>query len=213
MRKTALPRFTRARSLALGALTIAATAGTLIAVSAAPASADTDITATYAVSGSAYIHSLKATENLGPGTLTSTLDLDTSAATGSLSLPASTASFRELGIIPVTATTQLVQTGTATGTASLTDNTVSVTSTSVLEITSLKVAGISVPIGSSCSSAPFSTTISSQPGFSLLSGGTVAGSFTLPKFSHCGLFTALLNLVLPGSGNTITLTLGAPALS
>jgi hypothetical protein len=218
MRKTATPRFLRAprargRSLALAALTIAATAGTLIGVAAAPASADTLITATYPVTGSAFIHSINATQTLGPGTLTSTLDLNTGAATGTLSLPASTASFKALGFIPVTATTELVQVGSATGTASLATNSVSVTSTSQLKITSMTIAGFPVGVGSGCESAPFTTTISSQPGFNLLSGGTVAGSFTLPKFSGCGLLTFLINLILPGSGNTITLSLGKAALS
>jgi len=218
MRKTATPRFlraprARARSLALAALTVMAAAGTLIGVAAAPASADTLITATYPVTGSAFIHSVNATQSLGPGTLTSTLDLNTGAATGSLSLPSSTASFKVLGFIPVTATTQLIQDGTATGTASLATNSVSVTSTSTLQITSLTVAGIPVPVGSSCESAPFSTTISSQPGFNLLSGGTLAGTFAIPKFSHCGLFTFIINLTIPGSGNTLTLSLGKATLS
>jgi hypothetical protein len=52
--------------------------------------------------------------------------------------------------------------------------------------------------------------LSSQAGFNALSGGTVSGTYTIPKFTHCLLATALINLTLPGPGNTITLTLGAP---
>lgn len=206
-------RMPRATTLAFTGLTLVATAGTVIGVAATPASADTTITATYAVTGSTFIKSLNVTEPLGPGTLTSTLDLTTNGVSGSLSLPATTATFKEFGFIPVTATTELIQDGAATGTASLSANTVSVTSTSTLKITSLKVAGISVPIGSNCESAPATISLSSQTGFTLLGGGNLAGTYTIPKFSHCGLFTLLVNLTIPGSGNTITLTLGAATLS
>jgi hypothetical protein len=80
---------------------------------------------------------------------------------------------KEFGIIPVTATTELIQDGSATGTISL----------------------------------------SSQPGFKLLSGGNLAGTYTIPRCSHCGPSTFLISLTIPGSGNTITLTLGAAKLS
>jgi hypothetical protein len=203
----------RARLLALTALTLIAAAGALIGVAATPASADSTITATYPVTGSTFIKHLNATEPLGPGSLTSTLDLTTGAVSGSLSLPAATVSLKEFGIIPVTATTELIQDGSATGTASLSNNTVSVTSTSTLKITSLKIAGLPVPIGNNCESAAATISLSSQPGFSLLSGGNLAGTYTIPRFSHCGASTFLINLTIPGSGNTITLTLGAATLS
>jgi len=41
-----------------------------------------------------------------------------------------------------------------------------------------------------------------------LGGGPISGSYTIPFFSHCGLNTLLLNLTIPGSGNTLNLTLG-----
>jgi hypothetical protein len=210
---TRFRRVPRARLWALAALTATAATASVFVLGATPASADTVITVTYPVSGSTYIKAIKTTEDLGPGTLTSSLDLNTSAVSGTLSLPPATASFKELGFIPVTATTELVQDGTATGTASLTANTVSVTSTSTLEITSLKVAGIKVPVGSGCHSGAITTTLNSQAGFNVLSGGTLAGTYTIPRFSGCGLIAnALINLTLPGSGNTLTLTLGAATL-
>jgi hypothetical protein len=50
--------------------------------------------------------------------------------------------------------------------------------------------------------------VNSQPGFSILNGGNLDGTYTIPDFHNCGLSTLLINLTLPGSGNTITLTLG-----
>ena len=50
--------------------------------------------------------------------------------------------------------------------------------------------------------------MTSQPGFDILNGGNLAGTYTIPPFANCGLVTGLLNLTIPGPGNTITLTLG-----
>ena len=186
---------------------------TTTSATAAPA-ADPTITATYPVSGSTYLKRLNTTMDLGPGSLVSTLDLTTSAVTGSLTLPPSTGSFKEFGFIPVSVTTELVADGPTTGTASLADNTVSTTSQAFLKIDSLSVAGVSIPVGSNCETAqPITLSVSSAAGFSLLGGGNVTGTYTIGRFSHCGLATFLLNLTIPGSGNTITLTLGAPTLS
>jgi len=203
------------RRSALKLLTIA-TAGALIGLGLAPAavaSADTSVTVTYPVSGSTYINALKASVALGPGTLTSTFDLNTSAVSSTLSLPAATASVKELGFIPVTATTQFIQDGAATGTANLGTNSVTVTSQTTLQITSLTVAGVPIPVGHSCqTTTPAGITVTSQPGFKVLSGGDLAGTYTIPRVGHCGLATAPIDFTIPGPGNTITLTLGAAKL-
>ena len=52
-------------------------------------------------------------------------------------------------------------------------------------------------------------TLTSQPGFNALTGGTVSGTYTIRRFAHCLLATPLINLTLPGPDSTISLTLGA----
>jgi len=202
------------RSSVLTSLALTGAAGVLIGLGALPAAADTTITATYPVSGSTYLRAVNSTLPLGPGTLTSTVDLTTSAVTAStLKLPPTTGSFTVFGFIPVTATTALIQDGSAIGKVSLAASTVTVTAKVTIKLTSLKVAGISLPIGRRCETAtPASITVSSQPGFSVLGGGTVAGTYTIPRFSHCGVATFLINLTIPGAGNTISLTLGKATL-
>src|SRR5215831_1611476 len=173
------------------------------ALAARPAAADTLINVTYPVTGSTFIKAINSTVALGPGTLAATADLTTSALTGTLTLPPATGSFRELGIIPVTATTELVQAGQATGTVDVSTNTVRTTAQDTLKVTSLRAAGISIPVGNSCQTAtPATISVSSQPGFNLLSGGTLTGTYAIPRFAHCGLATLLINLTLPGPGNT-----------
>jgi len=174
--------------------------------------ADQTVNVTYPVSGSTFIKAINSSIALGPGSLSTTADLTTSTLTGTLSLPPATGSFKELGLVPVTATTEMIQDGQATGTVDFSTNAVTTTTKESIKLTSLKVAGLPVPVGSNCETAPATITVSSQPGFNVLSGGTLSGTYTIPSFAHCGLATLLINLTLPGPGNTITLTLGAGTL-
>ena len=196
----------RLAGIVFSAAAVAGAAG----LGVSPASADTTVSLTYPVSGSTYINAIHTSIPLGPGTLSATADLTTSAVTGSVNLPPATGSFRELGLVPVTATTAFVEQGQTTGTLE-SDGGIQATSHISLKLTSLKVAGIPVPVGNSCQTAvPATITLTSESGFNALTGGTVTGTYTIPRFAHCLLATPLINLTLPGPSNTITLTLGAP---
>jgi hypothetical protein len=191
--------------MAAGAVVLAA-AG--ITASAATASADSVINAHYAVTGTTYIAKLKTTVNLGSGTLAASVDLTTGASTSTLTLPPATASTKVLGLVPVSATTEMIQNGPAAGTVNLNANTITSTASVTLKITKLTVGGLSLPVGSSCETTPFNISLSSGPGFTVGGGGPVSGTYTIPPFRHCGLNTLLINLSIPGPGNTLNLTLG-----
>jgi hypothetical protein len=180
---------------------------------AAPAApSDSTVSVSYPVTGSTFIKAIGGAIDLGPGTLSTTADLTTSTLTGTLTLPPATGSFKELGLIPVTATTEMIQDGTATGTVNFTTNAVTTTATDTIKLTSLKVAGVPILVGPSCETSPATISVSSQAGFNVLNGGTLSGTYTIPPFAHCGLATLLINLTLPGPGNTISLTLGKGTL-
>ena len=102
----------------------------------------------------------------------------------------------------------MIQNGPAIGTVNTTTNTITSTASVTLKITSLTVSGIRLPVGNSCQTSPFSVTLSSGSGFTVGGGGPVSGSYTIPAFHHCLLNTLLLNLTIPGPGNTLNLTLG-----
>jgi hypothetical protein len=137
------------------------------------------------------------------------VDLNTGAVTASLKLPPATGSFTEFGLIPVTATVAFIQNGPTTGTLDLNSGAVTTMSKITPQITSLSVSGLPVPVGSACKSAtPAAVSLASQPGFSVINGGTVSGTYTIPPFAHCGLITPVLNLTITGQGNVISLTLG-----
>lgn len=180
-----------------------------IAATPAAASAATTLKVRYPVKGSTVIKAANATVTLGPGTLRSRVNLSNGNVTASLNLPPATGSFKELGLVPVTATVAFIQNGPTTGKVDLNTGAVTTMSNITLQITSLSVSGLPVPVGPSCESAtPASVALASQPGFSIVNGGTVSGTYTIPPFAGCGLITPVLNLTITGPGNTISLTLG-----
>ena len=202
----------RPLTLLLATATVAA-AG--IGLSAAPAlasrsaPADQVINLTFPVTGSTFIKKINTSISLGPGTLASSADLTNSTLTATLTLPPATGSFKEFGLIPVTATVAFIQNGPTTGKVDLNTGAVTTMSSITLQITSLSVGGLPVLVGPSCQSAtPASVALASQPGFSIVNGGTVSGTYTVPPFAGCGLITPVLNLTITGPGNTISLTLG-----
>ena len=202
-----LPRRPLARRLAALAVGTSLLAAGL-AATAGSASADTVLNVHYALTGTTFIKKLNTTVDLGSGTLASTVDLTTGTSSSTLTLPPATVSMKELGVIPVSATAALVQNGPASGTVNLTTNTISSTASVTLKITSLTVAGLRLPVGNSCQTSPFSVTLSSGAGFTVGGGGPISGTYTIPAFHHCLLNTLLLNLTIPGPGNTLNLTLG-----
>jgi hypothetical protein len=197
-------------SKAAAAAAAAALAGAACIATATPAAAATKLTVKYRVSGTTLLKAPNATVSLGPGTLKSAVNLSNGTLTAALTLPPATASFKELGLIPVSATTEFLQDGPTTGTINLSTGAVATTSRITLKITSLSIAGIPVPVGNSCESAtPATVALTSQSGFSVVNGGSLAGTYTIPPFANCGLLvTPVLNLTVPGPGNTISLRLG-----
>jgi hypothetical protein len=201
------------RRRAVRGATVTALAGlvtaVVVATTPALASAGTTLTVRYPVNGSTFLKAANATVTLGPGTLRSKVNLNTGKLTASLNLPPATGSFKELGVVPVTATVAFIQDGPTTGTVDLNTGAVTTTSNITLQVTSLSVSGLPVPVGPACESAtPASVSLASQPGFSIVNGGTVSGTYTVPPFAHCGLTTPVLNLTITGPGNTLSLTLG-----
>jgi hypothetical protein len=201
--------FRRSATLAAAALT--ALFGVMASVSATSASSvDTVIKARYPVSGTTLIKAANFTLPLGPGTLSARVSVRTGKVTANLKLPNATGTFLEFGLIPVTATAALINDGPTTGSVNLSTGAVQTTSTITLQLVDLKVAGVDVPVGPSCETSPTTVSVASEAGFSILKGGNLGGTYTIPPFSNCLLATPLINLTIPGSGNTITLTLGKP---
>src|SRR5215468_2040677 len=181
-----------------------------VTATAGPASATAStIRAKYKVTGSTFLKAPNATLPLGPGKLVANLNPATGNIKATLTMPDATLTFKEFGLIPVTATTHFINNGPTTGTINLSTGAVATTSKLTFQITSLSVAGIPVPVGPACESSTSAVIqLASQPGFNILKGGNLAGTYTVPSFANCGLVTPIINLTLTGPGNIITLTLG-----
>jgi hypothetical protein len=192
-----------------------AVAGMLVAVpSASAAPADDSLLASYPINGSTTIKATNSSMNLGPGTLDATLDVDNNTFSADLNLPPATGSFTELGFLPVTATTEFVQDGPTTGAVDGDTGGMSSTSKVIIRLVDVKIAGIDVAVGNECQTSDATINLTSEDGFNVLTGGNVSGTYTIPKFSNCGLLnTPIINAIIPGSGNTITLTLGEPTVT
>src|SRR5580704_8594307 len=145
--------WSKGRAGLLRSATLATVAGLAVTAggiaTAGAASASSSLTVKYKVTGSTFLKSINTTATLGPGTLTSKVNLSNGKLTASLSLPPATVSFKELGLVPVTATTEFVQDGATTGQLNVSTGAVSTTSKIILKLTNMTVAGLPVPVPSS----------------------------------------------------------------
>jgi hypothetical protein len=204
----ARPRLRRTL-MVIPAAGLLAMTGAITTASAASASTGGTLKVTYKVTGNTTLKSIAATTTLGPGKLVAKVSLTTAKLTANLTLPPATVSFQEYGL-PVSATANFIQDGPTTGQINIQNGSVKTKSKITLQLTTLTIAGVTLTMPATCESAtPAVIKLASQKGFSVIKGGNLAGTYTLPPVAGCGLITPLLNLIFPGPGNTIALTLGA----
>jgi hypothetical protein len=209
-----LVRRPRIRTMMAAGVAGLAAIGTVAATAVPASAAGSPIHAVYKVTGSTFLNAPDATLPLGPGRLAANLNASTGKIRATLTMPDATLNFMEFGTIPVTATARLINDGPTTGTLNLNTGAVTTTSNITFQIVSLSVAGVPVLVGPACESAtPASIQVTSQPGFNILKGGNLSGTYTIPQFANCLLVTPLINLTLTGPNNTITLTLGKAKIS
>jgi hypothetical protein len=188
-----------------GPTTTTTTTGPTTTTTTAPPNEPVRIT--YDVDGSTTIAKLDSDLPLGPGTLAAELDLLSGDFTADLDLPRSTGSFTLFNLLPAKATVELTQQGRTTGT--LADGTVTARSSVVIGLTDVRVLGVPVvtPTHRCRTTTPADIGLTSGPGFDPIAGGTLSGTYTIPRFESCGLVTPVVNSSIPGPGNTIDLTI------
>lgn len=191
------------RNRGLAALTALTAAATLAVAGAPAAHADDSLHVLYDAVGTSVVAKTGSTVALGPATLSATVNPD-GTFTASLPLPPATTSFKALGLLPISATVSFIAAAPVTG--SVTATSLQSTSSFYIKLSKVKTAGIPTPVGSRCQTAAPVTIPASGP-FNITSGGTLTGTYTIGKFSHCGLTTLLINLLIPGPNNTVSLTL------
>lgn len=190
------------------AVTGAATALALIPVSAQAVPLGVD----YDASGSVTIASTGSTTEIAATTLSTTIDSagGPGSLTGSLPLAPSTVEFKVIGFVPVKATVSYEEAAPITGQLVRDGALTRVESTAsyFIKLSNVKIAGLPGFVGSHCQTKnPVQIPANTPDGetFNIVTGGTLAGEFSIGNFEHCGLSTLLINLLVPGDGNTVQL--------
>jgi hypothetical protein len=197
------------------AIAFAAAAG--VGLLAAPGTAGADdaapaatLNVAYDASGTSTIAKTGSSVALGPTTLTTAINPD-GTFTGHLPLPPTSTSFKALGLLPTTATVSFIEAAPLSGVLKSNPKpTITSTASVYIKLSDVTVAGLPALVGDHCQTAdPVSIPAATPAGqvFNVTTGGTLEGTFTVGNFENCGLTTPLLNLLVPGPDNTVTLQL------
>ncbi|SOD71549.1 hypothetical protein SAMN05892883_1056 [Jatrophihabitans sp. GAS493] len=176
----------------------------------APVSTITHIN--FAANGTIGLPTVKGSGKVGPGLVSTDVNLKGGTFTGTTTLPNMNISGTVFGFVPLTMVASFNQVGTLTGklAAGATDLTADLKAN--IGVLSVKAAGILPLTVSSChTAAPVSIHLASngKGQFSPFTGGTVSSTFAIGNLADCGALTGLLNGIFPGNANTLSLNLVA----
>lgn len=198
------------RAFAVLGLMASVTAGS--AVLAPAASADPDLAINWEIDASTHVASLNQDVTVTGGSFVGSVDLATGEVTGDLTLPPANVQFK-LGSLPLANIGfELVPVGGISGTVDF--STLTITQTSSFHIRIPYIRPVLLPfnlVGNRCQTAePITLTMTGA--VDLVNGTTLSGEYEIPRFKNCGLLvTPILNLLVPGGGNTFTATARPPA--
>jgi hypothetical protein len=176
------------------------------------ASADPDLPINWLVDAETHVAGLNQDVSVTGGTFEGSVDLATGEVTGDLTLPPATTQVK-LGSLPLANTAfEVTPVGSPTGTVDLSTLTITLTSTFDIEIPYLRPTLLPINlVGDRCQTQePITLTMTGE--VDLVNGTTLSGEYEIPRFKDCGLLvTPILNLIVPGPGNTFTATARPPA--
>ncbi len=166
----------------------------------------------YDANGSSTIAGTGSNVNLGPATMHMQLDVANGTIGGDMDLPGTSTRFSLIGFLPVTANVDFITAAPIDGTLRVTvpDNRLVVDSVAsyYVKLSNIKVAGFPTFAGSNCRTTdPVQIPAKTPEGgnFGALAGGKLVGEYSIGKFQNCGINTWLINLLIPGDGNTMEL--------
>jgi hypothetical protein len=199
------------RRSALATLAVA-----LVLLVAAPAASAAPFNFTnWDLTGSLTLAKLKQSIAFPAGSkFNGSLELTNGALTGHVTVPQFTSRLKVLGL-PVDATIQFVEAQPTSSqvTFGSPDITIDATTSATLKIRRLSSPLLQLNlVGNQCqTSAPVVLPLHYVGPPTLFTGFTFTGTTTIPRLTHCGLATPLLNQLMAGSGNAFTATIAPPA--
>lgn len=160
--------------------------------------------------GETQIASTGSSIPLGPTTLSTTLNVDNGDLTGSMPLPGARTTFQIAGFIPVSADVSFEEVAPITGHIDIRPTTTRVVSTATyhVRLRNIRAAGLPLFAGPFCRTQNPVTIPANTPEdgtFNIITGGTLEGEYSIGNFQHCSIYTPLLNSLIPGDGNTVSL--------
>lgn len=188
-------------------------ATTALVTAAAPASAapaaKPSLLVSYAVAGSTTIANPNAgaVVTFAPTKIDVALRVDGSF-TANLPLAPVESSFKAYGFLPSRGTVVFTQVSPITGSLAVDPDRPLITSTAlyVVSLRNVVIGNTRADVGPNCQTVrPVRVAVNSEPGFSVGTGGTLSGTYTLGRFQNCGQAEPLINNTLTGGGNQLKL--------
>jgi hypothetical protein len=172
----------------------------------------------YDATGTSHVNHTDSDLWIKPTTMSLTVESNDGSITGHLPISPSDTKFHVLGFLPIKAQVNFIEAAPLTGNLHYTPNGPTVTSSAsyYIRLSDVLVAGIPQYVGNSCQTKnPVVVQADTPAGqiFDLNNGGNLKGTFTIGNFENCFLETGLINLLVPGSGNTIDLQVSNGRLS
>lgn len=179
----------------------------------AASAADVILPIQWNINATTHIKSINMDVVVPQGTFTGQVNLTTGDLTGNIALPAATKDIKLFGLKLASATFAMAPAGPITGKVNLATMEVTVNASFNFKISkaSLAIAPWLSLVSPRCTGVTPVTV--AMAGKIDLSGApqTFSSTYTIPKFKDCGfLVTPLLNLIIPGPGNTFSATFAPP---
>ncbi len=161
----------------------------------------------YTLAGSATLKTLVKGSLPLTGSIGAKLDVLSGAFTGELALNKTTGNLTALGFLPVSAQVAIVPTAPVAGT--LQSGVLKATAKVRIKLPKVTVFGVEIAGGANCQAKQISMIAlqSTQAQFQPLSGGPIAGTFSISDLSGCGALTGIVSPLTAGKGNAILLGL------
>lgn len=165
----------------------------------------------YDATGSSHINSTESDLWIKPTTLSIGVESADGNFVGHMPLHEADTKFHVLGLLPIKATVSFEEAAPVTGHLGFDGTAVTVQSQAsyYIKLSDVLVAGLPAFAGNYCKTkVPVVIPANTPPGeaFDLTNGGHLVGEYTIGAFENCGLNTPLINLLVPGSGNTVELS-------
>jgi hypothetical protein len=197
------------RALIAAAATLTVTLGGVL-IAAGPASADPVIPVDFNnVTGTTFLAKPMVTSQIPTSVINTQIDLGTGKLTGQAHIPDITVKLNILNI-GVTSTVAIVPAADLTGTVDFTNQKLSTTTTFTIAVKNVHLdalPNVNLVTQGCTTSKVSSATLTNTGAIDIFNGTEVTGTFSVPSFTHCGLATPLLTLLLSGGNNVLTLEL------